>query len=223
MNIHRLLLYVLFIFIVLHLIWYRLNPIWITHILIIETLLFLSWICGSYFYETMNRRQLSPYKKIVLITGCDTGFGHALAKRLDQYGVHVFAGVLNVEGEGAKELKAKCSNRMRVIKLDVTKVDDVNNVVHQIRQSRTPLWALVNNAGIGIGCPFDWGNDVDEYRRVFEVNVFGLVRLTKSCISLLRHSNGRVVNVSSLAGTFKYIGVACTFIFPPQIDSQCLR
>ena len=89
-----------------------------------------------------------------------------------------------------------------MVKLDVTKSEDIENVVKRIKMAKTQLWAVVNNAGIGIGCPFDWGRDVDEYRKMFDVNVFGLVRVTKACVPLLRKSNGRIINVSSLAGEF---------------------
>lgn len=115
-------------------------------------------------------------------------------------GFHVFAGVLSPEGSGAKELKEKCSKRLIVLRMDVTKTEDVQEVVAELHKSKKPLWAIVNNAGIAIGCPFDWGKDVDEYKKTFEVNVFGLVRVTKYCMPLLRQSKGRVVNVASVAG-----------------------
>ena len=115
-------------------------------------------------------------------------------------GFHVFAGVLFPEESGAKDLKEKCSQRIRIFKMDVTKLEDVENVVQEVKNSKIPLWAVVNNAGIAIGCPFDWGKDVDVYKKTFEVNVFGLIRVTKCCIPLLRKSNGRVINVASIAG-----------------------
>lgn len=115
-------------------------------------------------------------------------------------GYHVYAGVLSPEGQGAKDLRDKCSKRLHVLKMDVTKAEDVQNVVTQIRKSKMHLWAVVNNAGIALGCPFDWGNDVDEYRKTFDVNVLGVVRVTKNCIPLLRESKGRIVNIASVAG-----------------------
>ncbi|OTF73574.1 hypothetical protein BLA29_010652, partial [Euroglyphus maynei] len=56
------------------------------------------------FIETIN-----PMNKIVLITGCDTGFGNRLALKLDRLGFHVFAGVLNIDGDGVQQLREKCS------------------------------------------------------------------------------------------------------------------
>lgn len=63
------------------------------------------------------------------------------------------------------------------------------------------LWALVNNAGIAArrSGPLDW-LDVDDFRRVMEVNLFGMVRVTKACLPLLKLTRGRIVNVTSAAG-----------------------
>lgn len=84
--------------------------------------------------------------------------------------------------------------------MDVTSAEEVEKVVKEIDECSVPLWAVVNNAGIAIGCPFDWGKDIDQYKQTFEVNVFGVVRVTKNCLPLLRKSKGRVVNVASVAG-----------------------
>lgn len=86
--------------------------------------------------------------------------------------------------------------------MDVTKEEDVLQVVKEIRSESFPLWAVVNNAGIGYNAFFDWGKDVDLYRRIFEVNVFGLIRVTKYCVPLLRLSKGRIVNMGSVLGRF---------------------
>lgn len=84
--------------------------------------------------------------------------------------------------------------------MDVTKADDVQNVVQQIKDTKMPLWGVVNNAGIGISCPFDWGRDIEPLEKTFGVNVYGVFRVAKFCMPLLRKSRGRLVNVASLAG-----------------------
>ena len=65
-------------------------------------------------------------------TGCDSGFGHALAIKLDGIGFKVYAGCLNVRGEGAQQLKTKCSDRMHLVPLDVTKHDQVSAATHLV-------------------------------------------------------------------------------------------
>nr|XP_027196958.1 estradiol 17-beta-dehydrogenase 2-like [Dermatophagoides pteronyssinus] len=183
----------------LHIIWFIWNPIWFNYFCILVGISIISWTIAYYLFEIFNQKLIDPTGKIVLITGCDTGFGNRLAYRLDQIGFYVYAGVLFPDGDGTKQLQQKCSNRLKTIRMDVTKPDEVKMVIEQIKQSNKPLWALVNNAGIGISVPFDWGNDVDVYQKVFDVNVFGLVRVTKYCMPLLRKSNGRIINVASLA------------------------
>ncbi|KAF7492229.1 Estradiol 17-beta-dehydrogenase 2 [Sarcoptes scabiei] len=159
-----------------------------------------SWLLGYYLFESFNQETIDPKNKIILITGCDTGFGNRLAYKLDQLGFHVYAGVLSTENPGAIKLAQQCSNRMKVVPMDITKPEQVKFVVERIRQEKLPLWAIVNNAGIFYTMPSDWGNDVDVLRKTFEVNVFGAVRVTNSCLMLLRRSKGRIINISSVAG-----------------------
>ena len=65
-------------------------------------------------------------------TGCDSGFGNALAIKLDSIGFKVYAGCLDVRGEGPQELKTKCSKRLNLIPLDVTKSDQVSAATHLV-------------------------------------------------------------------------------------------
>ena len=57
--------------------------------------------------------------------GCDSGFGHSLAVKLDAIGFKVYAGCLNVRGEGAQNLKKRCSERLVLVPLDVTNDDQI--------------------------------------------------------------------------------------------------
>lgn len=86
--------------------------------------------------------------------------------------------------------------------MDVTDPTEVNQVIEQIKQNKIPLWAVVNNAGIGIEAPLEWGRDIEAFEKTFNVNLFGVVRVAKSCLPLLRQSKGRVINVASVAGMF---------------------
>ena len=61
------------------------------------------------------------------------------------------------------------------------------------------LWAVVNNAGIAAFTEIEWCS-VDQFQRILDVNVLGVVRVTKAFLPLLRYSKGRVINVASLAG-----------------------
>ncbi|XP_078694270.1 D-beta-hydroxybutyrate dehydrogenase, mitochondrial-like [Branchiostoma floridae x Branchiostoma belcheri] len=151
------------------------------------------------------KSKVSGDGKAVFITGCDSGFGFKLAKRLDSLGFTVFAGCLLADsgGEGAKKLRAECSSRLSTVQIDVTDDGQVKAAVQQVKD-RLPtgskgLYALVNNAGIWQPGEVEWAS-IAAYRRVMEVNAFGPVRVTKAFLPLIRRAKGRVVNITSEAG-----------------------
>ncbi|XP_067348620.1 11-beta-hydroxysteroid dehydrogenase type 2 isoform X2 [Channa argus] len=72
---------------------------------------------------------LSAHGKAVFITGCDSGFGKAAAKRLDSLGFEVFATVLDLSGEGARELQRTCSPRLTLLQVDITQPQQVQQAL----------------------------------------------------------------------------------------------
>uniref|UniRef100_A0A8C0FZH5 Hydroxysteroid 17-beta dehydrogenase 2 n=1 Tax=Bubo bubo TaxID=30461 RepID=A0A8C0FZH5_BUBBB len=156
-------------------------------------------VCSAY----LGVRALLPVgDKAVLITGSDTGIGHALAKYLDNLGFVVFAGVLNEDGPGAEELRRTCSQRLSLLQLDITNATQVKEAYLKVSEKvqNTGLWGVVNNAGI-LGIPADAELlPMSTYRQCMEVNFFGAVEVSKIFLPLLRKSQGRLVNVSSMAG-----------------------
>ncbi|XP_054057582.1 17-beta-hydroxysteroid dehydrogenase type 2 isoform X1 [Rissa tridactyla] len=151
----------------------------------------------------LGGRMLLPVgDKAVLITGSDTGIGHALAKYLDSLGFVVFAGVLNKDGPGAEELRRTCSRRLSLLQLDITNATQVKKAYLKVSEKvqNTGLWGVVNNAGI-LGFPADGELlPMSTYRQCMEVNFFGAVEVSKTFLPLLRKSQGRLVNMSSMAG-----------------------
>ncbi|XP_035868159.1 estradiol 17-beta-dehydrogenase 2 isoform X2 [Phyllostomus discolor] len=101
-------------------------------------------------YIYLSGQELLPVdQKAVLITGSDSGFGHALSKYLDQLGFTVFAGVLDENGSGAEQLRRTCSERLCVLQLDVTnpqQIKDAYSTVVQKVQNRgeIPLLKLAS-------------------------------------------------------------------------------
>jgi len=145
-------------------------------------------------------RKVKPDGKVVFITGCDSGFGNALAKRLDLYGFTVVAACLNTESDGAEALKASTTKHMHVYSLDVTKEESVEKCLTSVKSlCKKGLWALVNNAGIAKFGDVEF-TSLDCYKEVMEVNLVGTIRLTKACLPLLRKAKGRVINVSGSQG-----------------------
>ncbi|GFO09453.1 corticosteroid 11-beta-dehydrogenase isozyme 2 [Plakobranchus ocellatus] len=144
---------------------------------------------------------LNAQNRAVFITGCDRGIGHALVMKLDHMGMVVFAGCLEEDGEGAAELKDKCSERLHILKLDVTNADDIERASKYIKRSLKDkgLWGLVNNAGVWFCAELDLLPE-KILHQVMEVNLYGAVRVTRKFLPLIKKARGRVVNVSSLLG-----------------------
>ncbi|XP_072374017.1 17-beta-hydroxysteroid dehydrogenase type 2 [Scyliorhinus torazame] len=162
-------------------------------------------------YCTLPGTGLLPIQgKAVLITGCDSGFGHALAKHLDQLDFTVFAGVLHQEGPGAEDLRMAGSHRLTVLQLDVTNSEQIARTFAKIKAElgNKGLWGVVNNAGV-----LEFVADaellpVNIYKRCMEVNFFGVVELTKMFLPLLRQAKGRLVNITSVSGSSPLPGFA---------------
>jgi NAD(P)-dependent dehydrogenase (short-subunit alcohol dehydrogenase family) len=154
-------------------------------------------------WTTVPRPRVDPTGKAVFITGCDSGFGHELAVTLDKMGYHVFAGCLAPDREGARSLKESTSDKLKIVPVDVTDDFQVLQAVKFVKDNigDNQLWAVVNNAGVATFCEIEWCS-VQEFQKIMDVNVFGTVRVTKGFLPLLRQSEGRVINVASLAGRF---------------------
>ncbi|XP_072021917.1 D-beta-hydroxybutyrate dehydrogenase, mitochondrial-like [Amphiura filiformis] len=144
--------------------------------------------------------RLEPRNKAVLITGCDTGFGHALAAKLDDIGFNVFAGCLDSRGDGARKLQEGASSRLLVVQMDVSKDEGVQAALATVKQNlpepKRGLWGIVNNAGLSTFGEVEWCN-LDVYERTAQVNLFGCIRVTKAFLPLVRRAKGRVVTITS--------------------------
>jgi NAD(P)-dependent dehydrogenase (short-subunit alcohol dehydrogenase family) len=125
----------------------------------------------------------------VLITGCSSGFGRASAIELTKRGHEVVATARKPEVLVDLDVAAK-------FRLDV---DDDASVAETVAAAG-PIDVLVNNAGFGIHAPFEKA-PIAEAKRVFETNVFGVMRTTQAVLPGLRErGDGVIVNVSSVAG-----------------------
>ncbi|XP_040185521.1 17-beta-hydroxysteroid dehydrogenase type 2 [Rana temporaria] len=158
--------------------------------------------CVFYYMALPVRRMLPAAGKSVLVTGCDSGLGHALAKHLDKQGLLVFAGVLNRNGPGAEELRRDCSPNLCLIQLDVTNCEEVAAAYCEVsgRVKDTGLWAIVHNAGVLLYVADGELLPMNVYKKCMEVNFIGVVQVTKMFMPLLRKAKGRLVTISSMAG-----------------------
>uniref|UniRef100_A0A8C6S752 Uncharacterized protein n=1 Tax=Neogobius melanostomus TaxID=47308 RepID=A0A8C6S752_9GOBI len=134
--------------------------------------------------------------------GCDSGFGHALALRLSGRGLHVFAGVLDSEGVGARSLREREPEHITVLHMDVTNLEHIAQAKEHIKAKLggKGLWGLVNNAGLLLYTVDAELTLTPYFRQLMEVNFLSAVTVTQAFLPQIRRARGRVVNVSSLAG-----------------------
>tara|TARA_B100001146_G_scaffold140493_1_gene123255 strand:- start:364 stop:1182 length:819 start_codon:yes stop_codon:yes gene_type:complete len=135
------------------------------------------------------------YKKVVLVTGASSGIGEATAQTLCDAGWKVYAGARRIDKMEALEAKG-----VHTMKLDVTTEESMTECVAKILSKEDRIDALVNNAGYG-----SYGSledvPMEEARYQFEVNVFGLARLTQLVLPNMRErKRGKIINVSSIGG-----------------------
>ena len=134
-------------------------------------------------------------KKVILITGASSGIGKDTALSLIKEG-HVVYGV----ARRLEMMKDIVQAGGHAIKMDILKERNIDNVVNQIIKEQSRVDVLINNAGYGL-----WGAvetiSIDEAKRQFDVNIFGLAYLTKKIIPIMRkQKSGKIINMSSMGG-----------------------
>lgn len=146
-----------------------------------------------------------PHPKIVLLTGCSSGFGLLTAAHLAFRGHQVVATMRDLEKRHAlvNELNRRgISNTVDILRLDVTDKSSIREAIQKIAAKHGYLDVLVNNAGYGIGGSFEDLTD-EEIRAQMDVNFFGAQNVTREVIPLMRpRRQGRIINVSSVAGFY---------------------
>jgi 2-dehydro-3-deoxy-L-rhamnonate dehydrogenase (NAD+) len=132
-----------------------------------------------------------------IVTGSGSGIGAGIARRLHRAGARI--AIFDCDAALAKAVAAEVNGLPLVG--DVTASDDVNGAVANAERELGPLSIVVNNAGITGRTDLTWNLDVDEVRRVFEVNMIGPFLFCKTMVPrLLERGYGRIVNVASIAG-----------------------
>jgi NADP-dependent 3-hydroxy acid dehydrogenase YdfG len=136
--------------------------------------------------------------RVWLISGCSTGFGRMLTEKLLAQGECVAATARNIAD--LEKLSPSDEGHLLRAKLDVMRGQQIRDAVSATLDKFGRIDVLVNNAGYGYFALAEYG-DIDEIRRMFETNVFGLIRLTQAVLPSMRERrSGVIVNLSSIAG-----------------------
>ncbi|WP_443090946.1 SDR family NAD(P)-dependent oxidoreductase [Basfia succiniciproducens] len=132
-------------------------------------------------------------QKTALVTGAGTGIGQAIAVRLAQEGANVL-----VVGRTEKTLQETTALHPNIAYAvaDIEKDDDLQKIVQQLNQKYGGLDILINNAGWAPVTPISQVK-IEEYDKVFGINVRALVNLTLQCLPMLKARKGNIINMSS--------------------------
>ena len=136
---------------------------------------------------------MTAARPVALVTGATSGIGKAAALALADAGFEVI-------GTGRNTARITPRGRVTYLDLDVSSDESVAAVVHQVIERSGRLDVLVNNAGIGSAGAAE-ENSVVQAQGVFDVNVFGLIRMTRAVLPHMRaQGSGRIINISSVLG-----------------------
>jgi NAD(P)-dependent dehydrogenase (short-subunit alcohol dehydrogenase family) len=136
---------------------------------------------------------MTTAQPVALVTGASSGIGKAAALALAEAGFEVVGTSRNTSGVAHRD-------SVTFLDLDVASDESVTTVVERVIERFGRLDVLVNNAGIGAAGAAE-EISVAQDQRVFDVNVFGLIRMTKAVLPHMRaQGGGRIINISSVLG-----------------------
>jgi NAD(P)-dependent dehydrogenase (short-subunit alcohol dehydrogenase family) len=145
-------------------------------------------------------------EQVVLVTGCSSGFGELIAKASARAGYRVFATMRRVgdrNAQAASDLEAWVRMEgasLEVVEMDVAETASVENAVAEVLRSAGRIDVVVNNAGIAAGGPLE-AFDIEQMQDLFNVNVFGPLRVDKAVLPLMRERrSGLLIHVTSTLG-----------------------
>ena len=129
--------------------------------------------------------------KTIIVTGSGKGIGKETSIQAAKLGINVIA--ISRNTKSLKNIK-----NIIPLNIDITKKESLNVLIKLLKNKKIKIDGLINNAGCLIKKPFS-KTDVEIFRKVYEVNVFGLAELTRLLIPFINNS-GHVVNISSMGG-----------------------
>jgi NAD(P)-dependent dehydrogenase (short-subunit alcohol dehydrogenase family) len=155
--------------------------------------------------------------KVVMVTGVSSGFGQAIAAELQARGHRVFG--------TTRQPPATAPSGCSIVALDVDDEASVTAAVAAVQRQAGRIDVLINNAGFGLAGAIE-DTSVEEARRQFETNFFGMHRMCRAVLPQLRAQRcGRIVNMSSLGGlvSVPFQAMYCASKFAVEAYTEALR
>ncbi|TQF66644.1 SDR family oxidoreductase [Pseudoalteromonas luteoviolacea] len=138
----------------------------------------------------------------VLVTGSNSGFGYLIANTLVNAGYQVIGTMRDPEGRNASIASELNAKGIKIIDIDVTDEQSVAAGVELALAQTGKIDILINNAGVGT---LGWQEsfNIDDFKRVFDINVFGVQRMTRALLPHMKQrGSGTLIQVSSILGKF---------------------
>jgi short-subunit dehydrogenase len=142
-------------------------------------------------------------KQTALVTGASSGIGRATALKLAQKGFAVIAAARRKERlvEMADQVEG-----ITPVQVDLSRPEDTEKFCDYLSQLPAPVSVLINNAGYSVRGALE-DVSIEAAKRLFEVNLFALIRITQACLPAMRRQRkGIIVNLSSIVGKFSFPG-----------------
>ena len=138
--------------------------------------------------------------QVALVTGASKGIGAAIAEKFGAEGAKVIVNYSR-DKQGAEKVAARIKQsggEALVVQADVSKLEDIQRLLSEVKRAFGRLDILVNNAGVYEFRPLE-EVDREHYRRMFDLNVLGLLLTTKEAVPLMNGKGGVIINMSSIA------------------------
>ncbi|KAK0151482.1 Retinol dehydrogenase 7 [Merluccius polli] len=191
-------------------------------LLYVSTTFVVLWVVGWLYRDRLEVTNVT--EKYVFVTGCDTGFGNLLCRKLDRKGFRVLAGCLTEKG--ADDLRRAAGPHLKTVLLNVTSQDSIQKAMEWTKKEvgDKGLWGIVNNAGCSLPMgPTEW-MEVEDFHKTLNVNLNGVIAMTVTFLPLVKRARGRIVNVASVLGRVAANGGGyCISKFAVEAFSDCLR
>ncbi|MBI5540064.1 MAG: SDR family NAD(P)-dependent oxidoreductase [Bacteroidia bacterium] len=165
-------------------------------------------------------------EKIALVTGATSGIGKATALKLAEAGYSVI--ITGRRWHLLAELEKQLIQKSRVLALsfDVSNNDEVNHALDKLPEEWKNIEILVNNAGLAAGLSSIQNGDIEDWEKMIDTNVKGLLYVTKKIIPMMiSHNRGHIINIGSIAGKEVYPmgNVYCATKFAVDALTKAMR
>ena len=167
-------------------------------------------------------------RPIAMVTGASSGFGEAIARKFAQEGWDVIITGRRAERLQAlsAELERDCEVEILPLEFDVRDADAVHSALSIVPEKWQQLEVLVNNAGLAVGKASIDEGDLEDWGRMIDTNVKGLLYVTREVVRWMKaKQSGHIVNIGSIAGKEVYAGgnVYCATKFAVDALTKSMR